>query len=238
LTGLGAGSWQALVLTADDRKVIDELELAEGEQRLDVVLTVPGGTEPPGSELRGKVLANDGRGIGSARISLVFDVALALPPRHTRSDEWGEFVFANVPDQPFELHASAGEEGLRYLPAVQRGLAHDGSIRTITLRVLDTTVHGRVVDSGGAGVSQVCVSTVFEAPPTAWWPALTDAAGRFELPVPSSGEVELAAWRTGELQPNVTPLYIEWRIGRALLGGPAVTARLSAGQREVTLRLP
>jgi protocatechuate 3,4-dioxygenase beta subunit len=123
-----------------------------------------------------------------------------------------------------QLHVAAGTRGLEL-----RLLARSGSIR------------GRVLDSDGKPLAGAFVFRIEQGfPPQEF--VLSDAQGRFELPVVPDDALQLFFQRGIPVSQALrTPSYAEARAGRVVDGDAAARVQtdfLRAGSEDVELRLP
>lgn len=170
-----------------------------GATRLEVALAQPGRSLP------GRVLDDLGRPLAGAQVQVApasgtggrrrlgaAENSLAVVRAHvTSSDASGRFVVHGLPREPLHVFASADGHALARLEVGTL----DEAVELVLVPA--APLRGSVrLDGRPAAGARVTWEVRGDAWPSAWCSALTDAQGRFELPRPAGGSVEL--WAAAE----------------------------------------
>lgn len=216
------------------------IELRPGERRTGLEVRID-----PGLSIRGAVVDEAGVPLAGVTVSATSERGEASQPYWSATTDargWFELV-GLVPGSyrvTAQLDASLADEH-PLETARFRGFEPDRAPIEIVLHRLDRRVSGRVLDDAGEPLADayVWVERGAEAPTRG---VLTDAAGRFELPVREGEAIELVARRTTRLAETNEPMtLVDWEIRRHIEPAEAGEARLTgaeAGARELVLRMP
>ena len=243
LGDLGPGRY-VLRVVAQGHPPLDgfELELAPGEARNDLLVELPGGRA-----IRGLVRDAAGTPVPDVYVQArpVETVGRGSYSRGT-TDARGWFELTDLPAVAHSLSlAYGGEWTLDGAPVALDSLTVEpvepgANPLELVLPALDARVTGRVVDAAGEPVARAWVYREREGQGFAAG-VLCDAAGRFELAVPSAAPVTLVARRTRHLsEGDDTMTLTEFRMGRDVAPAELGEARLTGvapGARELELAL-
>ncbi len=184
LEGVEPGLRQVVAKDAD-RQLVRELEVALGENRLDLVFEA-------GTEVAGRVVGDDGSPVGGALVRLVAPsefMSFGGAGQETGPD--GAFRFSDVPDGSFQFHV----EKQGYAPAVS-GAAFEVAgtpLSGIEIRLeAGTTVRGRLLGLEDAAIRNVQVYAV-QMTPRKLGLGLVRPDGSYEVEGLSAGEWLIAA---------------------------------------------
>jgi RNA polymerase sigma-70 factor (ECF subfamily) len=181
-----------------------------GATRLDVALA------QPGRRLQGRVLDDLGRPLSGAQVQVApasgtggrrrlgeaDDCLAVVRAQTTHSDAEGRFALDGLPREPLHVFASADGHALGRLEVGTQGEAVELAL------VPSSPLRGSVRLGGRPAEGALVTWEVGGGPdwPSAWCSALTDECGRFELPRPPDGEIELSARAQGDRDRTVLEL--------------------------------